>query len=79
MIPMLMPNGTSGIIAIEHGIKGPCFSVGSACASGADGIGTAWMMIKMGMIDAALAGATEATITITGVATFDRWGNVQKE
>ncbi len=78
MIPMLMPNGTSGLIAIEHGIKGPCFSVGSACASGADGIGTAWMMLKMGMIDAALAGATEATITITGVATFDRVGAMSR-
>jgi len=78
MIPMLMPNGTSGIVAIEHGIKGPCFSVGSACASGADGIGMAWMMLKMGMIDAALAGATEATITITGVATFDRVGAMSR-
>jgi beta-ketoacyl-acyl-carrier-protein synthase II len=78
MIPMLMPNGTSGIIAIEHGIKGPCFSVGSACASGADGLGVAWMMLKMGMIDAALAGATEATITTTGVATFDRVGAMSR-
>ncbi len=78
MIPMLMPNGTAGIIAIEHGIKGPCFSVASACASGADGIGMAWLMLKMGMIDAALAGASEATITSTGVAAFDRVGAMSR-
>src|SRR5512144_3214914 len=57
LIPMLMANGASGLIAIDHGIKGPCFSVASACASGADGIGTALMMLKSGMIDVALAGA----------------------
>jgi len=38
LIPMLMPNGASGMIGIDHGIKGPCFSVVSACASGSDGI-----------------------------------------
>jgi len=74
LIPMLMSNGASGLIAIDHGIRGPCFSVASACASGADGIGMAWMMLRAGMIDACLAGGAEATITSTGVAAFDRIG-----
>ena len=74
LIPMLMANGAAGLVAIDHGFQGPCFSLASACASGVDGIGTASMMIKAGMIDACLAGATEATITVTGVAAFDRVG-----
>jgi beta-ketoacyl-acyl-carrier-protein synthase II len=78
LIPMLMANGGAGMAAIEFGIKGPCFSVASACASGADGIGTAFMMLKAGMIDAALAGAAEATITSTGVAAFDRVGAMSR-
>ena len=78
MIPMLMANGGAGMAAIEFGIKGPCFSVASACASGADGIGTALMMLRTGMIDAALAGASEATITSTGVAAFDRVGAMSR-
>ncbi|HRQ24621.1 MAG TPA: beta-ketoacyl synthase N-terminal-like domain-containing protein, partial [Anaerolineales bacterium] len=78
MIPMLMPNGGAGMAAIEFGIKGPCFSVASACASGADGIGTALMMLRTGMIDAALTGAAEATITSTGVAAFDRVGAMSR-
>jgi beta-ketoacyl-acyl-carrier-protein synthase II len=78
LIPMLMPNGTAGIIAIDHGIKGPCFSVASACASGADGIGTAMMMLKTGMIEVALAGAAEATVCSTGVAAFDRVGAMSR-
>jgi 3-oxoacyl-[acyl-carrier-protein] synthase II len=64
LIPMLMPNGAAGMIAIDLQIKGPCFSVASACASGADGIGTAWLMLKAGMIDAALAGAAEMTSAV---------------
>jgi len=74
MIPMLMANGASGLIAIDHGIKGPCFSVASACASGADGIGMALLMLRSGMIDAALAGGTESTVVATAVAAFDRVG-----
>jgi 3-oxoacyl-[acyl-carrier-protein] synthase II len=78
LIPMLMPNGAAGMIAIDHQIKGPCFSVASACASGADGIGTAMLMLKAGMIDAALAGGAEMTICPVGVAAFDRVGAMSR-
>jgi beta-ketoacyl-acyl-carrier-protein synthase II len=78
LIPMLMPNGAAGMIAIDHQIKGPCFSVASACASGADGIGTAMLMLKSGMIDAAIAGAAEMTICPVGVAAFDRVGAMSR-
>ena len=78
LIPMLMPNGAAGMIAIEHQIKGPCFSVASACASGSDGIGTAFLMLRAGMIDAALAGAAEMTICSVGVAAFDRVGAMSR-
>ncbi len=79
LIPMLMSNGGAGMTAIEFGIKGPCFSVASACASGSDGIGTALMMLRTGMIDAALTGASEATVTSTGVAAFDRVGAMSRQ
>jgi beta-ketoacyl-acyl-carrier-protein synthase II len=77
-IPMLMPNGASGLTAIDYGITGPCLSVASACASGADGIGMAWTMLHNGTIDAALAGASEATICRAGVAAFDRVGAMSR-
>jgi beta-ketoacyl-acyl-carrier-protein synthase II len=78
LIPMLMPNGAAGMIAIDHQLKGPCFSVASACASGADGIGTAFLMLKAGMIDAAVTGAAEMTICSVGVAAFDRVGAMSR-
>jgi beta-ketoacyl-acyl-carrier-protein synthase II len=73
-IPMLMSNGAGGLIAIDTGAKGPNFSVASACASGADGIGAAWTLIRNGAADAAITGASEATIVDTGVGAFDRVG-----
>jgi 3-oxoacyl-(acyl-carrier-protein) synthase len=75
---MLMPNGAAGMIAIDHHITGPCFSVASACASGIDGIGTAFLMLKAGMIDAAVAGGAEMTICSVGVAAFDRVGAMSR-
>ena len=77
-IPMLMPNGPSGLVAIDHGFKGPAFSVASACASSSDGIGTAWQMIRAGIADAAIAGGTEATICSVGIAAFDRLGALSR-
>ena len=78
LIPMLMPNGAAGMIAIDHHITGPCFSVASACASGIDGIGTAFLMLKAGMIDAAITGGAEMTICSVGVAAFDRVGAMSR-
>ncbi len=72
LIPMLMPNGAAGLIGIDHNIKGPAMSVASACASGIDGIGLAWMMLRAGMIDAAVTGASESVLTRTGIGAFDR-------
>jgi len=78
LIPMLMSNGASGLAGIDHGFKGPSFSVASACASGQDGIGIASMMIKAGMIDVCIAGASESTISSTGLAAFDRVGAMSR-
>lgn len=72
LIPMLMPNGAAGLAGIDTGAKGPALSIASACASGQDGIGMAWMMLRAGVIDVAIAGAAEAAIVKTAVAAFDR-------
>jgi beta-ketoacyl-acyl-carrier-protein synthase II len=78
LIPMFMANGASGMIGIEFGARGPTFSVASACASGADALGQAWMLLRAGVVDIALAGASEATITRVGISTFDRVGALSR-
>jgi 3-oxoacyl-(acyl-carrier-protein) synthase len=75
---MLMSNGASGMTAIDLGIYGPSYSIASACASGADAIGLAWTLLRAGIIDVAIAGASEATITPLGVAAFDRVGAISR-
>jgi 3-oxoacyl-(acyl-carrier-protein) synthase len=78
VIPMFMPNGAAGLIAIDNGAKGPCFSVASACASGADGIGQGWLLVRSQTADVAIVGASDATITRIGIASFDRLGALSR-
>jgi beta-ketoacyl-acyl-carrier-protein synthase II len=78
LIPMLMGNGAAGMAGIDHGFQGPSFSVTSACASGQDGIGMAWLMLRSGMVDVVVAGASEAVLCISGMAGFDRIGALSR-
>lgn len=50
-------------VSIEYGIKGPCFGTVSACSTAAHAIGLTFQMIRSGMIDLGVAGASEAGIT----------------
>lgn len=77
-IPMFMANGAAGAIAIEKKVRGPCFSVVSACASGQDAIGQASHLIRAGIVDAAIAGGSEATISRLGISVFDRLGALSR-
>ncbi len=69
-IPKLIANEGAASIAIRYGIKGPCCTIVTACASGTDAIGAALHAIKYGTIDAAIAGGSEGAITRLGVAGF---------
>ena len=77
-IPMFMPNAASGLISIHIGSTGPAYSVASACASGADSIGLGWRLIRSGELDVCIAGGAEATITLIGIAAFDRLGALSR-
>ncbi len=70
MIPSLIANIASGIVAIELKAKGPNFAVVSACTTGTHAIGEAMHIIKRGEADIMLAGGTEAAITRMGFAGF---------
>ena len=69
-IPMLMPNGSAGWIGIELGARAGIHTTVSACASGAEAIGYAIDMIRMGRADVVLAGGTEAAIIPLNIAAF---------
>lgn len=50
-------------VSIQYGIKGPCFGTVSACSTAAHAIGLTFQMIRSGMIDFGIAGASEACLT----------------
>jgi nodulation protein E len=69
-IPRLMANAPSSLISMDLGLKGPTFTIASACASGTHAIGQAFQMVRTGQAQVALAGGTEACIT---VGTMKAW------
>lgn len=69
-IPKVMMNAVSGQIAIHFKLKGPNFTVASACASSNHAMGMALRTIQHGEADMVLTGGTEAAITPLGVAGF---------
>ena len=70
LIPMLIVNEASGLVAIVHGLRGPNSCVATACASGSHAIGEAYRVILYGDADVMITGGTEACIVPTAVGGF---------
>jgi len=70
-IPMLIPDIVAGWIAIEFGFRGPNYSLVSACATGNNNIGEAFMLIRNGYADTMLCGGTEAAVCEMGLGGFN--------
>jgi nodulation protein E len=58
-IPRIMPNSAASNISIEFGVTGATFTISTACASGNHAIGNAFLMIRSGMSELAIAGGSE--------------------
>lgn len=63
-IVRLMANAPASQISIEHKLTGPAFATVSACASSNHALAQAFHMVRSGVADAAVAGGTEACITL---------------
>ncbi|MFK8253145.1 beta-ketoacyl-[acyl-carrier-protein] synthase family protein [Ancylobacter terrae] len=62
-VPRAMPSGQVSHVTMDLGIHGPSFSIASACSSASHAIGTAFHMIRSGMLDVAVAGGGESQLT----------------
>lgn len=69
-----IPSTGSAYFAQEAGLRGPSFSLNSACSSGNHSFGTSMMMIKSGMADVMFSGGSEAIISRLGVSAFGNIG-----
>jgi nodulation protein E len=63
-IVRIMSNAPASQISMAHGITGPTFTVASACASSNHAIAQAALMMRAGIVDAAVVGGTEACLTL---------------
>ncbi|HEY1052546.1 MAG TPA: beta-ketoacyl-ACP synthase II [Prosthecobacter sp.] len=70
LIPMMITNIASGMIAAEFGYMGPNMVIVTACATSNNNIGEAWRMIKFGDADVMIAGGAEASIRPCGLSGF---------
>lgn len=69
-IPKLMLNAAGGNLSIRYGIRGPNYTVATACASATNAIGDAFKTIQYDDADVMITGGTEAAITPMGVSGF---------
>ncbi len=63
-IPRLMVNAAASHVSMDLGLKGPTFSVATACASGTHAIGQAFHMLRSGQAPVAITGGTDACVTV---------------
>lgn len=62
-IPKGMPSAAASQVSQHLGIKGPVFSVASACASAAHAILQGKLLIQAGLVDIAIVGGSDAPFT----------------
>lgn len=70
LIPAMISNLAPGNIAIKYGLKGPNFTVTSACTSGLHAIGESYRMIAYGIQDVMVTGGSESAICPMGIGGF---------
>ncbi|MEC8557165.1 MAG: beta-ketoacyl-ACP synthase II [Planctomycetota bacterium] len=69
-IPKLMLNAAGGNLSIRYGLRGPNFTVATACASATNAMGDALKTIQHDEADVVITGGTEAAITAMGLSAF---------
>ena len=70
-IPKMIADITPGHISIEYGFHGPNYATVSACASSANALIDAKMLLQLGKADVIVCGGSEAAITASGVGGFN--------
>lgn len=69
-VPKMMLNAAGGHISIEYGLRGPNYTVATACASATNAIGDALKTIQYDDADVMITGGTEAAMTRMGLSAF---------
>jgi len=71
VVPKLMNNAAASHLSIEFNLKGPSFTVATACASSNHAMGQAFHMIRSGMTRAMLTGGSESMLCFGGIKAWE--------
>ena len=69
-VPANIINMVAGDLSIMYGLKGPNYSIVSACATATHNIGEAALMIRHGYVDTMIAGGSEMATSPVGLGGF---------
>ncbi len=64
IIPRIMENAPASLISTRWGFRGPAFTLATACSSSNHALGHAFWLIRNGVTRRAIAGGSDATLTI---------------
>lgn len=71
VVPRLMNNAAASHVSMEHHLKGPSFTVSTACASSNHAMAQAFSMIRSGMAPAMVTGGSKSMMCFGGVKAWE--------
>ena len=71
VIPKMMNNAAGSHISMLHGLKGPNFTVSTACASSNHAMGLAFQLVRSGAAPAMVTGGCEAPLSFGGIKAWE--------
>jgi len=71
VVPKLMNNAAASHVSIEWNLKGPSFTVSTACASSNHAMAQAFAMVRSGMAPAMVTGGSESMLCFGGVKAWE--------
>ena len=71
VIPRIMPNAATSALCMEFGLKGPSYTLSTACSSSNHAIGNAFQLIRNGTCKAMITGGSETPFTYGFLKAWD--------
>ena len=71
VVPKLMNNAAASHVSMEWNLKGPSFTVSTACASSNHAMALAFQMVRSGMAPAMITGGSESMLCFGGVKAWE--------
>ncbi|MWB77302.1 beta-ketoacyl-ACP synthase II [Pseudooceanicola sp. 216_PA32_1] len=71
VVPKLMNNAAASHVSMEYNLKGPSFTVSTACSSSNHAMAQAFQMVRTGMAPAMVTGGSESMLCFGGVKAWE--------